>query len=113
MSELLNKFSGRANWGPANFLGRVGPGDVRGFTGMARGVFAITATAEDDKRPVSLVHLPSGAELAECKHGAQAMRLADELMATFPEFGLPFDEARLIPRTAEIVDVMRKHGVLK
>ena len=122
MSNRLNRELAGPAWGPHDFRGLFRHGraaTVESVSGYARRCFAVFCPEalgikpDDPARPVLIVYLPIGQMIGPgCRHGAQAFRLCDALLYGFPEFEA-VNMAGITKRTPEVVEVMRKHGVIK
>jgi hypothetical protein len=90
MTDLVNPLAGD-DWRPALFRQYLEVVENAGTafevakpvyletSGVARGVWAVAADGFKPDWPVTLIHLPTGTSLTDCRHGADAMELADRL----------------------------------
>lgn len=124
---IINPRDGGPAWAPMEFLTssrndgcQTVSVTVAGYAKQCLGVICPEAlglnyTDEDGNHlgNVLVVHIPTGKHLVTCRHGSRAFQLCDALLAGFPEFGRPFDVAKLQARAPELIEVYRAHGLLK
>lgn len=112
---IINPNDGGPDWAPMCFRGQTDSHGIREMIGMAKRwfcVFCPEALGYDTsrkRRPITVVHLPTGLAIAECKHGAQAYRLCEDLFG-IREFSRPFNESGLQSRVDDIERIYREHG---